>query len=52
VDDEKVTIAASTSFVAVAEGSLHGADWYIVRDTEGKFYFVFAEFLDDMQAAG
>lgn len=52
VDDEKVTIAASTSFVAVAEGSLHGADWYIVRDTEGKFYFVFAEFFDDMQAAG
>lgn len=52
VTDAKVTIEASTSYVAVAEGTRHGADWYIVRNTEGKFFFVFAEFFDDMQAAG
>ena len=52
VSDAKLTITANTSFIAVAEGTRHGADWYIVRDGQGKFYFVFAEFFDDIQAAG
>ena len=50
--DTYKTFAAGTKVTKLAEGTKDGAEWYIVKDSEGNYYFVGAEFFDESQMQG
>ena len=50
--DAAIEIASGTSVTIVASGSKYEANWYIIEDSEGMYYFVFAEFFTTSASVG
>ncbi|MBR2019678.1 MAG: SH3 domain-containing protein [Clostridia bacterium] len=52
VDNAKLTIESATELTLVAKGTKYDLSMYIVQDSKGAYYFVFAEFFSNSAAVG
>lgn len=50
--ENKKEFALGAQVTKLAKGTKDGAEWYIVKDSEGGYYFVGAEFFDENQMQG